>query len=183
MLRLMRRPYNIRIYTQLLEKLSKALPDLALGTDLIAGFPGESEADFAATRALVEALPFAYLHVFSYSDREGTEATRLPGHVPSTVINGRSRELRSLGQAKNLEFRQRFLGRTLDLLVLETRDKGTGLRTGLSRNYIEVLFDGPDTLMGEFVPVTVTDVQPGRTFGKPLPASNQDGVATPQAGG
>ncbi len=165
-LKLMRRPYNTDIYIKLVEKLSKAISDLALGTDLIAGFPGESEADFTATRALVEALGFAYLHVFAYSDRKGTEATRLPDPVPSRVINERSRDLRSLGQAKNLEFRRTFLARTLEFLVLESRDKTTGLLTGLSRNYIEVLFDGPDTLMGEFVHVTVTDVQPGRTFGE-----------------
>ncbi len=165
-LKLMRRPYNTVIYSKLVEKLSKAISGLALGTDLIAGFPGESEADFTATRALVEALPFAYLHVFAYSDRKGTEATRLPDPVPSRVINERSRDLRSLGHAKNLEFRRKFLGRALELLVLESRDKTTGLLTGLSRNYIEVLFDGPDTPMVEFAHVTVTDVQPGRTFGK-----------------
>ncbi len=165
-LRLMRRPYNTGRYTQLLERLSRAIPDLGLGTDLIVGFPGESEADFARTRALVEALPFSYLHVFSYSDRPGTEATRFPDHVPVKVIDTRSRELRSLGEAKRLEFRRRFMARTLELLVLETRDKATGCLAGLSRSYVEVLFDGPDTLMGELAHVTVTDVQPGRTFGR-----------------
>ncbi len=165
-LRLMRRPYNTKIYTQLVERLSEAIPDLALGTDLIAGFPGETEADFATTRALVAALPFSYLHVFSYADRKATEATRLPDHVPPTVIARRSRGLRSLGQAKNLEFRRRFQGRSLELFVLDTRDKATGVLSGLSGNYIEVLFDGSDDLMGRFVTVTATDVQPERTRGR-----------------
>ncbi|MBI4610004.1 MAG: tRNA (N(6)-L-threonylcarbamoyladenosine(37)-C(2))-methylthiotransferase MtaB [Candidatus Rokubacteria bacterium] len=169
-LRLMRRPYNTSIYTRLVETLSKRIPELALGTDLIVGFPGETEADFAGTRALVQALPFSYLHVFAYSDRKGTEAARLPDRVPSGVIHARSRELRTLGGTKSLEFRKTFLGRSLDLLVLETRDRASGLLAGLSGNYIEVLFDGPDELMGGLASVAVADVQPGRTFGTLLGA-------------
>ncbi|MFQ5520758.1 MAG: tRNA (N(6)-L-threonylcarbamoyladenosine(37)-C(2))-methylthiotransferase MtaB, partial [Candidatus Methylomirabilia bacterium] len=118
-LRLMRRPYNTAIYRSLLERLSDAIPSLGLGTDVIVGFPGESEADFEATRELIEALPFTYLHVFSYSDRKGTEATRLPGHLPSRRITERSKLLRGLGRAKNLEFRRRLLGREQEVLVLE----------------------------------------------------------------
>lgn len=165
-LRFMRRPYNTASYTRLIETLSKAIPDLGLGSDLIAGFPGESEADFARTRALVQALPFTYLHVFSYSDRKGTEAALLPDHLPSKVVDARSRELRRLGQAKSLEFRQRLVGRRLELLVLETRDRATGLLSGLAPNYVELFFEGPDTLMGRLVHATVTAVQAGRTFGE-----------------
>jgi threonylcarbamoyladenosine tRNA methylthiotransferase MtaB len=165
-LRKMRRPYNTEMYIHLIETLSKAIPDLAVGTDLIVGFPGETEEDYGLTCALVERLPFAYLHVFSYSDRKGTEACRLPNHLPPRVVNRRSRDLRSLGREKNLAFRRRYLDRTLEVLVLETRDKATGLLSGLSRNYIEVLFDGPDTLMGEVAAVTIVEVEAGRTFGR-----------------
>ncbi len=164
-LRLMRRPYNLRIYGELVEKLAKAIPGLAVGTDVIVGFPGESDADHARSRDVIAALPFSYLHVFSYSDRKGTEASRLPERVLPEVIKQRSRDLRSLGQAKNRAFREGSRGRVLELLVLETRDKVTGLLTGLSGNYIEVLFEGPDALMGEFARARVTDVQPGRTLG------------------
>jgi len=165
-LRSMRRPYNTAIYTSLVERLSRAMPDLGLGTDVIAGFPGEREADFEETVRLIEGLPFSYLHVFSYSDRKGTEATRLPDHLPPRVIAQRSKALRALSRAKNLAFRRTLLGRTLELLVLETREKGTGLLTGLTGNYVELSFSGPDSLMGQLANVTITDVQPERTLGE-----------------
>ncbi len=168
-LRLMRRPYNTAIYISLVERLLKAMPDLGLGADVIAGFPGESEADFEETVGLIEALPFSYLHVFSYSDRKGTEAARLPDHLPPRVITQRSKALRDLGRAKNLAFRRTLLGRTLEVLVLETREKGTGLLTGLTGNYVELLFSGPDSLMGQLAKVTITDVEAERTLGKLVP--------------
>jgi len=164
-LRLMRRPYNIRIYRSLLERLSEAIPNLGLGTDVIVGFPGESEADFEATRQLIQALPFSYLHVFSYSDRKGTEGTRLSDHVPPRLIVQRSKILRELGRVKRIEFGQRLLGKPWDVLVLETRDRATGRLAGLTGNYVEVLFDGPDSLMREFVTVTVTEVHSERALG------------------
>jgi threonylcarbamoyladenosine tRNA methylthiotransferase MtaB len=167
-LRLMRRPYNANMYRSLVERLSRVMPDLGLGTDVIVGFPGESEAEFQETVRLIEAFPFSYLHVFSYSDRRGTEAVRLSDHLPPRVIAQRSRTLRALSREKNLAFRQRFLGRPLEVLILETREKATGLLTGLTGNYVPVLFDGSDDWMGQFVSVTVTDVQPERTLGEPV---------------
>lgn len=164
-LRLMRRPYNTRIYRSLLEKLAEAIPDLGLGTDLIVGFPGESAAEFQATCDLIQALPFSYLHVFSYSDRKGTEATRLPGHLPPQLIAQRSKILRQLGRTKSLAFRQRLVGRPGEVVVLESRDRATGCLVGLTGNYVEVLFDGPDSLMRELVTVTVTGVDGGLTWG------------------
>ncbi|MBI4242321.1 MAG: tRNA (N(6)-L-threonylcarbamoyladenosine(37)-C(2))-methylthiotransferase MtaB [Candidatus Rokubacteria bacterium] len=164
-LRLMRRPYNTRIYRSLLEKLAEAIPDLGLGTDLIVGFPGENAAEFQATCDLIQALPFSYLHVFSYSDRKGTEATRLPGHLPPQLIAQRSKILRQLGRTKSLAFRQRLVGRPGEVVVLESRDRATGFLVGLTGNYVEVLFDGPDSLMREFVTVAVTGVDGGLTWG------------------
>ena len=163
-LRRMRRPYNTSSYHSLVERLSRAISDLGLGADVIVGFPGESDADFEETRTLIEALSFSYLHVFSYSDRKGTEAVRLPHHVPPRVISERSKTLRRLSQALNLEFRRRLVGRRHEVLVLETRDKASGLLTGLTGNYVEVLFEGPDEWMRQFLTVTVRDVTPDRTL-------------------
>jgi threonylcarbamoyladenosine tRNA methylthiotransferase MtaB len=172
-LRLMRRPYNTGIYRSLIERLSAAIPDLGLGADLIVGFPGETDADFEATRALVDALPFSYLHVFSYSDRRGTEAVRLPGHLDPRIVARRSKALRQASQAKSLAFRRRLLGRHQEVLVLETRDRTTGLLTGLTGNYVEVLFEGPDERKGRFFTVTVTEASADRTLGE---------AATPEGG-
>src|SRR5262249_34230160 len=93
-LRLMRRPYDTRMYRRLVERLRSAIPGLALGADVIVGFPGEQDADFDATVGLVDDLPFSYLHVFPYSERRGTEAARLGGQVPPRVVTGRGAVLR-----------------------------------------------------------------------------------------
>jgi threonylcarbamoyladenosine tRNA methylthiotransferase MtaB len=164
-LRRMRRPYNVALYRRLVERLAGAIPDLGLGTDLIAGFPGESEADFEATLALVQALPFTYLHVFGYSDRPGTEAAGFPDRVPPRVIAERSRRLREVGQAKSLAFRRRLVGRGHEVLVLDTRDRATGRLVGLTGHYVEVLFDGPDALMRGIARVRVERAEPQRTLG------------------
>ena len=164
-LRLMRRPYSARMYRNLVERLAEAIPDLGLGSDVIVGHPGEGEADFAATLDLVRALPFAYLHVFAYSDRRGTEAARLPARVDSPTVKARSAALRRLAADKGLEFRCRLLGRTREVLVLEARDRATGLRAGLTGNYVEVLFAAGEGLARRFVPVRVTECSRERTLG------------------
>jgi threonylcarbamoyladenosine tRNA methylthiotransferase MtaB len=164
-LRLMRRPYNTRMYRALVERLAAAIPELGLGGDVIVGHPGESDEDFAATRDLVGALPFSYLHVFAYSDRKGTEAARRPGRLAPATIRERSGALRRLAASKGLQFRGRLLGQTREVLVLDALDRVTGLRTGLTGNYVEVHFPGPANLGRRFLPVTITDCSPERTLG------------------
>jgi threonylcarbamoyladenosine tRNA methylthiotransferase MtaB len=164
-LRSMRRPYNVRMYRQVVERLVDAIPSLGLGTDVIAGFPGERDPDFDATRALLEELPFTYLHVFAYSDRSGTEASRLGERVDGRTITDRSADLRALSRRKNLAFRRGLVGETRDVLVLESRDRATGNLVGLTGNYVEVVFDGPDTLMRSMVAVTIIAAAPDRTDG------------------
>jgi len=164
-LRLMRRPYNVRMYRALAERLAAAIPSLGLGTDLIAGHPGEGEDDFRETAALVEALPFSYLHVFPYSARKGTEAARLLERVPARTIRERSFRLRELGRAKNLGFRRHLVGERREVLVLAARDRETGFLTGLTANYVEVLFDGPASSARTFARVRITAAGTERTFG------------------
>ena len=155
-LRAMRRPYRVTMYRAVVERLARAIPTLGLGADVIAGFPGETDADAAATEALIEALPFTYLHVFPYSDRQGTEAAARPGHVDRATITRRAARLRALGTAKAAAFRQRLVGRTEDVLVLETRDGARGALVGLTGSYVEVAFEGPDALMRHVARVRVT---------------------------
>jgi len=156
-LRAMRRPYTVRMYRALIERLAAALPALGLGTDVITGFPGETPDEFAETEAVIGALPFTYLHVFSYSDRRGTEAARRPaGRVPPEEIRRRTGGLRRLGAAKQLAFRQAHVGREVEVLVLEQRNRA-GALVGLTGNYLEVAFAGPDALARSFARVRVTD--------------------------
>jgi threonylcarbamoyladenosine tRNA methylthiotransferase MtaB len=145
-LRRMRRPYTVAMYRRVVERLAAAIPRLGLGADVIVGFPGETTADFAATRALVEALPFSYLHVFPYSARPGTEAAGLPGRVDASTVSVRARVLREVAAAQGRWFRQALVGRTEEVLVLDTRDRRTGELVGLTGNFVEVTFAGPDHL-------------------------------------
>lgn len=165
-LRLMRRPYHTGMYRALVDRLAAAIPGLGLGADIIVGHPGETAEDFDATLRFVEALPFSSLHVFSYSDRKGTEAARRPDHVAGPVIRERSRRLRRLGAEKSLAFRRGLVGRRRDAVVLDARDRRTGLLAGLTDNYVEVLFDGPDTLGRRVVPLTITEARADRTHGQ-----------------
>ncbi len=156
MLRAMRRPYRAATYRRVVERLVDAFGVMGLGADVIAGFPGETEADAAETEALIDALPFSYLHVFPYSDRRGTEATTRSQHVDRATVARRAARLRALGAAKAAAFRRRLLGRAEDVIVLETRDRPSGALVGLTGHYVEVAFDGPDALMRQVARVRVT---------------------------
>jgi threonylcarbamoyladenosine tRNA methylthiotransferase MtaB len=135
-LRRMRRPYTAADFRTLAERFSGALPEIALGTDLIAGFPGEKEADFQETVRLVEETPIHFFHVFPFSPRPGTPAARYPDQNPPEVIRERAARLRALGERKREAFYRRFLGRTLEVL-LET-PAGEGAFRGTGRNYVPV---------------------------------------------
>jgi threonylcarbamoyladenosine tRNA methylthiotransferase MtaB len=165
-LRLMRRPYHTGMYRDLVHRLAAGMPGLGLGADVIVGHPGETDEDFEATLALVDALPFSYLHVFAYSDRKGTEAARRPGHVPAAVIRERSQRLRRLGREKSHAFRRGLVGRARQVLVLDAPDRPTGLLAGLTSNYVEVLFLGPEGLGRQMATVEITEVHGDRTYGR-----------------
>ena len=165
-LRLMRRPYHTGMYRDLVHRLAAAIPGLGLGADVIVGHPGETDEDFEATLALVASLPFSYLHVFAYSDRKGTEAARRPGHVPAAVIRERSQRLRRLGREKSHAFRRALVGRASQVLVLDASDRRTGLHAGLTSNYVEVLFPGPQGLGRRMATVEITEVRGDRTYGR-----------------
>jgi threonylcarbamoyladenosine tRNA methylthiotransferase MtaB len=168
-LRRMRRPYSVAMYRRLVERLADDIPGLGLGADVMVGFPGETDADFAATRALIEELPFTYLHVFAYSDRRGTTAVSLDAHVDSLTIRRRSATLRSLAEAKSLAFRRRLVGTTQEVVVLETPAPGGG-PVGLTGNYVEIEFDGPRGLARRAVRVRVVGAEAGLTRGELLEA-------------
>ena len=139
----MHRWYRAEHYARRVELIRERLPHAAIGADVIVGFPGETEADHAATVAFIEALPFTYLHVFSYSKRPGTKAASLSGHLPGSVIKRRARELRALAARKASSFRQSQIGRELRVLTLRpvnaSRSAGT---PALSSNYLRLFVVG-----------------------------------------
>lgn len=135
-LRRMARRTTTREFSTLVAAARARIPDLALTTDVIVGFPGESESDFRASYRFVEALDFARLHVFQYSPRPGTCAAGMPGQVPVEIKAARSQAVRQLGARQARAFHRRFLGRTLPVLWEMSKD-GSAWR-GLTDNYLTV---------------------------------------------
>jgi threonylcarbamoyladenosine tRNA methylthiotransferase MtaB len=140
-LRRMRRVYDTACVRDLAAEVRRVLPDAALGTDVIAGFPGESDDDFAATTALLADAAFTYFHVFPYSRRRGTTAAKAGDHLPPATISTRAAALRRLGTEKRRAFAATFVGRSLDVLV-EGAAAATGAPIGYSRNYQRVIIEG-----------------------------------------
>lgn len=137
-LKRMNRHYTAAQFTELVEQIHRRLPQAAIGLDVIAGFPGETEAEFTNTLALIEALPISHLHVFPFSRRPGTPAATMSGQIAAEVIKVRAATLRTLGEVKQQAFARRFVGQILEVVV-EGQGKGGGSR-GLSRNYLPVRF-------------------------------------------
>jgi len=152
-LRRMRRRYDTALARERLAMIREVLPDAAIGTDVIAGFPGEDGAAFERTLALVEETPITYCHVFPYSVRSGTTAAKLDGHNPPAIVAERARRLRALGERKRHAFARRFDGAPAEVLVESTRDPQGGTLRGYTRNYLRARIDGPDAWQGRRLPV------------------------------
>jgi len=151
----MNRRYTAESYRAFVDAVLEEVPDVGLGTDVIVGFPGETEDSFERTYRLLESIPFAYFHVFSYSKRYGTRAARLPEHVPTDAIKERSQRLRDLSASKRRAFGERFVGSVVDVLFEQKDDNG--LWTGLTGNYLRVGVASAEPLRNQLRRVTVTE--------------------------
>src|SRR4051812_49311526 len=130
-LRGMHRKYRPWHYEERIRKIRAAIPDAAIGADVMVGFPGETEELFEESRAFIESLPFTYLHVFTYSARPGTPAAGMTGQVPVHVARERNRILRELAAEKNMAFRKSFVGRKLQSISLSDG-------SAITENYLKV---------------------------------------------
>jgi threonylcarbamoyladenosine tRNA methylthiotransferase MtaB len=150
MLRAMRRPYTSSYYRGLIERVRSALPDAAIGSDIIVGFPGETDRHFAELSALLEDLPLTHLHVFPYSDRPGTGASRILPKVDGRVVRDRARVTRDIGERLSRHFKASQVGRRLRALTV---DDGQSVVTG---NYLKLRVDRPG-VRNSWVDVRVED--------------------------
>jgi threonylcarbamoyladenosine tRNA methylthiotransferase MtaB len=159
----MGRPYSSAYFSELLKNIHRAMPHAFIGTDIIAGFPGETHEEFETTYALVEALPFADLHVFPYSRRPRTRAADMPNHVHPKLVNQRAAQLREMACRKKAVFLERSVGR--ELLVLGQQvDEATGIVKGISREYIQAEFKGSAADLNTERRVLATALQDGRAI-------------------
>lgn len=166
-LKAMGRPYTPGDYRNLMQELRLRFPDAALGADVMVGFPGENERHFRNTCDLVKDLPLTYLHVFPYSPRPGTVASRMSGRTTGSELKERSKVLRDLGTEKRLAFEKSFIGR--DMEILGESEESPGWSRGTSANYLKVLFPNSQ---GKTVPrqvtVRITKQTPNGLIGQPL---------------
>jgi len=139
-LRRMHRKYRPWHYADRIARIRRAMPDAAIGADVMVGFPGETDADFEQTRTFIEALPFTYLHVFTYSSRPGTPSAEMPDQVPVQIARERNRILRELANEKKRAFLQSFIGREVEAITLTHFDgEYTEALTG---NYLKLIIRG-----------------------------------------
>jgi threonylcarbamoyladenosine tRNA methylthiotransferase MtaB len=139
-LRRMHRRYRPWHYEDRITRIRRALPQAAIGADVMVGFPGETDEEFEETRAFIERLPFTYLHVFTYSSRPGTPSAEMAAQVPAPVVKERNRILRELAARKKHDFQQQFIGETLPALTLTAQHNG---RTeALTSNYQKLWLTG-----------------------------------------
>ncbi|MFQ5648705.1 MAG: tRNA (N(6)-L-threonylcarbamoyladenosine(37)-C(2))-methylthiotransferase MtaB [bacterium] len=152
----MRRLYTVGEYVEFLERVQKRIPDVCLGTDVMVGFPGEGVAEFETTHQLLRDLPFAYFHVFSFSERGGTPAVRMADKVEARVKKERSQALRMLSNQKRREFMQGQIGRSVRVLMEERYEDG--LYQGFTDNYIKVAVQTERDLENQMVEVELRQV-------------------------
>jgi threonylcarbamoyladenosine tRNA methylthiotransferase MtaB len=163
----MRRNYDSAFFKKRIQEIGEAIPDIAIGIDVMVGFPGEGEKEFDNTLSLIAELPVAYLHVFPYSERQGTGASTLTGKVDESVKRRRGEILRKLGKEKRNAFVRRFVGKKLGVLIEHRKDTDTGLMKGFSDNYIPIIIEnGNSSLVNRILNVIPDYALEGKLYGR-----------------
>jgi len=167
-LKAMRRPYTTKNFAALTERLVKEIPDISIGTDLIAGFPGESDKNFDETIDFIKSQPFSKIHVFPFSSREGTVAASMPNHVDAQIKKLRATRALEISASKEKSFAENLIGRTFEIIA-ETEENG--FIDGLTKNYVRVYVPvNPQIKSGDIIKVTAEKFLGGMLYGK----SNSD---------
>lgn len=178
-LRSMNRPYDANEFRTLIERIARDMDDVCIGTDLITGFPGETDECFANTLALVAALPLAYLHVFAFSPRPGTPASSLRDQVRADVKKSRSRNLIDLGAAKKRAFQRARIGNDALVVVEAPVSRTSRYARSLTGNYCEVLVPRESAVPGTLRHVRITRFSGASLYGAfsegAVPSSAQTG--------
>lgn len=151
----MGRPYGIEQYREILKRISIKIPNMSFGTDLMVGFPGETEEDFRASLEAARDLPISHLHIFSYSRRPGTRAADMPGQIPQALKRERSHRLREAFRKKQESYWGSLVGRREDVLFESKQD---GLWSGLGEHYFRVFVESDLDLFNRMATVQLTSL-------------------------
>jgi threonylcarbamoyladenosine tRNA methylthiotransferase MtaB len=158
-LKKMRRKYSASDYLKLIRKIKQRIPDIAITTDCIVGFPGESESHFRQTLDLVRKIRPLKVHIFPYSQRPGTLAGNLKGEVDAQAIKQRMLRLKRLSLGLALEYKQKFINRTMDVLIEGKAKNASGFWQGYTDNYIKVKIKSRQNLKNKLVSCILTQRQ------------------------
>ena len=178
-LKAMNRPYSRDRYLRLVEDLRDASPNIHLSTDVIVGFPGETDEDFALTVDLFNQVGFEMAFIFKYSERSGTVAVNMPGRVPQETKEKRNQILLKLLEATSLNRNLSLVGDVQEVLVEGHARKGEGMLMGRTRGYRKVIFPGKDRLIGNLLDVRITSASVTIIKGDPVLDSNFEPLSKP----
>ena len=165
----MRRPYTRELFKTVVNKINESMPYASIGTDILVGFPGETDSAFENTYSLIEELPVSYLHVFPFSPRTKTPASSFPGRIPADVVKDRCARMRRLGNLKKSLFYQNAVGTITNVLVEDKRDVSNDLLKGTSSNYLTVLLQGEDGIRNKIVKASIDRITGRFAVGKIIP--------------
>jgi len=165
----MRRPYRRELFKTVVKNINESMPDASIGTDILVGFPGETDSAFENTFSLIEELPLSYLHVFPFSPRDKTPASSFPDRVPADIVKNRCARMRRLGNSKKSFFYQKAVGTKINVLIENKRDASNDLLKGTSSNYLSVLLHGEDGIRNKIVKVSIESIDGRFAVGKIVP--------------
>ena len=151
-LRAMHRPYTTKNFSELTARLVKEVPEISIGTDLIVGFPGETDENFSATLNFIREQPFSKIHVFPFSARAGTVAASLPNQIPPQIKKARASLALEISRAKAEKFSERLLGKTVEIIAETSAE---GIVDGLTKNYVRVYTSAENIRLGEVARIKI----------------------------
>ena len=155
----MNRKYTREEYIDKVRMIREKIPGLGLTTDLIVGFPGETEEDFSDSMSLLREIRFDLVHSAAYSEREGTPAAKMEGALPVEVRLERLNRLNALQDSITLEINEALTGETFEILADDFAPKGEGLLQGRTPSDKVVIFEGDESILGQFVKVRITSAE------------------------
>ncbi|MCS7015660.1 MAG: tRNA (N(6)-L-threonylcarbamoyladenosine(37)-C(2))-methylthiotransferase MtaB [Gemmatales bacterium] len=158
-LQAMRRRYRVKSFIENCLALRSAFDDLAISTDIIVGFPGETEEDFQATLEIAERVGFAWIHIFPFSPRQGTPAAVMPDQVPSHILQQRKMRLAELDRMLRRRYMESLVGKTLSVLIEKVDDTFPGHVSGTACRGVRVVLPGTPRWLGEIVAVRILAAQ------------------------